>query len=154
MAPSVVAQVTAMAAEPCRELGLELVDVVYAKEHGRYILRIFIDKPGGVTIDDCEAFSNSIGRLLDEADPIPNQYYLEVSSPGIDRPLKKVEDFDRFSGSKAAIKLYAPLEGRRSWQGILRGVREGQVVLQVEENEVLLPLSQIAKANLLGDIDI
>lgn len=157
MASKVAAAVTAMAEPVCRELGLELVDVDYAKEGSRYMLRIFIDKPGGITIDDCELFSRTIDPVLDAADPVPGSYYLEVSSPGLDRPLRKEADFRRFAGAKISIRTFSPIVGSpiggsRHLQGTLLGFDNGNVLLQQETTELAIPLDQVAKANLIPEL--
>jgi len=133
------------------ELNIEVVDVEFVKEAGRYFLRVYIDKPEGVDLDDCQAFSERIGVLLDEKDPIPQAYYLEVSSPGVERPLKKPKDFERFAGREAQIKTFAAIDGQKLFKGTLLGVRDGQVVISDGEKEFLLPLEQIAKAHLTFD---
>ncbi|GAV24541.1 ribosome maturation factor [Carboxydothermus islandicus] len=133
------------------ELNLEVVDVEFVKEAGRYFLRIYIDKDEGVDLDDCQNFSERIGVILDEEDPIPQSYYLEVSSPGIERPLKKLADFEKFAGREAQIKTFAAIEGQKQFKGKLLGVRDGQVVIDAGNGEVQIPLEQIAKANLTFD---
>ena len=131
--------------------GAEVVDVEYVKERGEYYLRIFIDKPGGVGLDDCQAFSEEIGELLDEVDPIPGSYSLEISSPGIERPLKKERDFIRFAGRLAAIKTYAPLDGRKNWKGTLQGLQDDHVLIEVDGRQVTIPIASIAKAHLVAE---
>ncbi|MDN5294078.1 MAG: ribosome maturation factor RimP [Eubacteriales bacterium] len=141
-------RVMEMAAPLASELGLELVDVEYVKEGGSWILRLFIDKEGGVSHADCQALSEKIDPLLDQEDLIPHSYFLEVSSPGIERPLKKKEDFDRYRGSRVKIKTFAAIGGQKNWTGILMGTEEGNVVLTVDEKRVLIPLDQVASARL------
>lgn len=141
-------RVMEMAAPLASELGLELVDVEYVKEGGSWILRLFIDKEGGVSHDDCQALSEKIDPLLDQEDLIPHSYFLEVSSPGVERPLKKKEDFDRYLGSRVKIKTFAPIGGQKNWTGILMGTEEENVVLTVDEKRVLIPLDQVASARL------
>ena len=140
-----------LAAEIAGAFGLELVDAEYVKERGEYFLRVYIDKPGGVTLDDCEAFSVVLGERLDEVDPIPNSYSLEISSPGIERPLKKEADFERFAGRRVAVRTYAPLDGRKNWKGVLHGLSDGHVVLEVDGQRVTIPLTSIAKAHLVAE---
>lgn len=142
---------TQLAEEVAARQGAEVVDVEYVKEQGQYYLRIFIDKPGGVGLDDCQAFSEEIGALLDEVDPIPSSYSLEISSPGIERPLKKERDFQRFSGRLAAIKTYAPLDGRKNWKGTLQGLEDGHVLIEVDGDLAKIPISAIAKAHLVAE---
>lgn len=127
-------------------LGYEMVDLEMSN-HGK-LLRLFIDKPGGVNIDDCALVSNHISRLL--AVEMDFDYdRLEVSSPGLDRPLRKEADFVRFCGEKAQIKLRVPLQGRKKFVGTLKSVQDGQVQLDVEGNIVDFALSNIDKARLV-----
>lgn len=100
-------------------LGFELDEVEYQKEHGNWVLTLYIDAPGGVSLDDCERVSRTVDPILDEADPIPEAYYLSVSSIGIDRPLKKDKDFARNVGSKLDVKLYAPVNKKKEFTGTL-----------------------------------
>lgn len=145
---SVAAVAENISAPVVEEMGLELVDVEYLKEGGRRILRVYIDKPGGVGHDDCEAVSKRLDALLDEKDPIPQSYYLEVSSPGIERPLKKLRDFQRFAGHMIRVTTFAPLEGRKKFTGRLAGVEEGALILEDNGNPVSIPLDQVASARL------
>ncbi len=107
-------------------LAFELVDVEYLKEGANWYLRIYIDKPGGVTIDDCQAISEQMGDILDQKDPIKQSYILEVSSPG-ERPLKKDRDFIRFKGEIVEVKLYQPLNGKKIYEGELLGLT-GEII--------------------------
>lgn len=151
MRKKVTEQVAELALPLAGQLNLELVDVEYTKEAGRYYLRVFIDKPGGVTLDDCQALSEKLDALLDEADPIPNPYVLEVSSPGIERPLKKVSDFQRFTGRLARIKTYAPVEGRKQFTGRLLTASDKEVKLAIDGREVAIALEGIASARLVAE---
>ena len=130
-------------------LGLELVDVEYLREGGRNILRLTIDKPGGVGHEDCQALSQAVSDRLDELDPIPEAYYLEVSSPGVERQLKKDADFQRFAGREAALHLYAAQDGKKTWQGTLRGFEAGAVLLETEEGLRRFPREQVSRAHLV-----
>ncbi|WP_406678417.1 ribosome maturation factor RimP [Moorella sp. ACPs] len=135
------------------EMGYELVDLQYGREGGRYILRLFIDRPEGIGLDDCEKVSRAVGDILDQEDPIPNSYYLEVSSPGLERPLKKETDFQRFAGRKIKLRTFAPIEGQRHFQGRLLGCREGQVQVQLDDGRRLaVTLDQVATARLVFDL--
>lgn len=127
---------------------LELVDVEYVKEGADWVLRVFIDKPGGVEIDDCEAVSRNLSDRLDEADPIPGTYLLEVSSPGLERPLKRPEDFERFAGQLVRITTFAPVDGQKEWQGTLIGLVDGKVQVQTKRGTVQIPQDQLASARL------
>jgi ribosome maturation factor RimP len=128
--------------------GFELVDLEYQREPQGWILRIYLDREGGVTLDDCADVSGEIGAVLEVKDVIPNPYVLEVSSPGLTRPLKKPEDFNKFSNRLVKIKLYEPLEGRKNFKGTLLGLEGEKVRLEVEGRVYELPLQGIAKANL------
>ncbi|MDE2290485.1 MAG: ribosome maturation factor RimP [Elusimicrobia bacterium] len=132
----------------------ELVDVRYVNEGGRWVLRLFIDRPGGVTIDDCERVSGRVGAFLDASDMMTHAYTLEVSSPGLDRVLKKDKDFERFTGHRVRVALRAPLDGRRRFSGFLRGVEGGQVVLENEGAFVRLDRAGIEEARLDPEIEI
>ena len=144
--------VEGLAAPVVIDLGMELVDVEYVKEGSQWYLRIFIDKPGGIFVDDCQAVSREVSRLMDEEDPIPNAYILEVSSPGLDRPLKKAGDYERFRGYKVVLTTYAPLNGKKSFSGRLEGLAEQGVILNVDGSEYVIPMEQVASARLAVDI--
>ena len=118
-------------------MGFELYDVEYQKEYGDWVLTFYIDKPGGVSIDECEAVSRAIEPILDEKDPIDSEYMLSVSSLGIDRPLKKQRDFERAMGTELEIKLYAPLKGKKLWIGTLQSVDEDSFTVETEQGEAL-----------------
>jgi ribosome maturation factor RimP len=111
--------------------GGELVDMQWRREGHRWMLRLFLDKPAGLTLDDCEYFSNRVGALLDEKDCISESYVLEVSSPGLDRVIKKDKDFARFSGKPVKLKLKLPENGQRRFAGVLQGLDEGKVAVKV-----------------------
>ncbi len=141
-------------AEPfAQSLGLELVDIEFVKEGGQLVLRFLIDKEGGVTLDDCEAFSRLLDPELDRLDPIDSSYLLQVSSPGIERPLKKESDYERFRGKLVKVKLYKALEGQKSYKGILHGLDDKrQVLLETKKQEIIqIPLELVAKAHLAMD---
>lgn len=128
-AKEIEALVAEMVAPILEETELELVDVEYVREKDWY-LRIFIDKEGGVEIDDCQLVSEKLTEILDEKDPIKDKYFLEVSSPGIDRPLKKEQDFINAYGSKVDIMFYAPWEGMKELVGILVAHDEENIEVQ------------------------
>ena len=115
------------------EKNFELVDVEFVKEGPNWYLRIYIDKEGGITIDDCEAVSRALEVELDKNDPIEQAYILEVSSPGIDRPLKKESDFAKYAGEIVDIKLYKAFEGSKEYQGALEGL-ENNIVTITDDN--------------------
>jgi len=145
----VVDAVTAAAAPLAEALGLEFVGVEYRKEGGRWFLRVFIDKPEGVRLEDCEALSERLGRVLDEKDLIPHAYFLEVSSPGVERPLKKPADFKRFTGREVRVITATPLNGRRRFTGRITNAGEGGIRLLVDGEELEIPYAVISKANLV-----
>ena len=130
------------------ELGLELVEVQFRPEAHGWVLRLFIDKEGGVTIDDCADVSREISAYLEAEDLIEHSYHLEVSSPGLERPLKRLEDFERFSGRKARIKLKEPVGEQRVFVGTLAGVEDQAVSLLVDGREQRFALNRIARARL------
>ncbi|HHY36124.1 MAG TPA: ribosome maturation factor RimP [Firmicutes bacterium] len=142
-------RIAALAEPIIEELKLELVDVEYRKEGSRWYLRLFIDKEGGVDVEDCREVSERVGQVLDEADPIPHSYYLEVSSPGVERPLKKKEDYLRFRGRTIKLKTYSPVAGRRNFRGLLQGIEADKVIIEVEKEQIAIPLEQVAKAHLV-----
>ncbi|MDN5346686.1 MAG: ribosome maturation factor RimP [Clostridia bacterium] len=147
----IVETVKSLAEPLLSNLGYELVDVEYRKERQGYVLRLFIDSPNGVGLDDCEAASRAVESELDRLDLIPHSYNLEVSSPGLERPLKKEEDFRRFQGRTAFIRTFAAFEGRRRFQGRLEGVGPEGVKIVTAEGTYILPLNQIASARLVID---
>jgi ribosome maturation factor RimP len=130
------------------ELGIELVDIQYTREGGRWFLRIFIDQPTGIGLEDCQLVSESIDPLLDEYDPIPHAYTLEVSSPGLDRPLKKPADFARFAGEHVKLTTFAPVEGRRKFKGKIIAAENHSITLDVQGDKFVLPFEQVASARL------
>jgi ribosome maturation factor RimP len=146
-------QIERLAAPVLAEHGTELADLQFVHEHGRWVLRFFIDKAGGVTLDDCATVSEHLSRILDAGDVIAQSYSLEVSSPGLNRPLKKEADWRRFVGEKVDVTLYAPREGRRHFRGRLESVGEGVAVVQEDPGlSFSLPLADVAKARLDPDI--
>jgi ribosome maturation factor RimP len=128
-------------------MGFELADID-AHLGRRGLLRLFIDRQGGVTLDDCQRVSEQVGAFLDVEDPLPGSYVLEVSSPGFDRRLRTLAHFERFKGEPARIELKDPREGRRNLTGRLVGVEGGDVLLEVEGEVWRLPLNDIAVARL------
>jgi ribosome maturation factor RimP len=129
--------------------GMELVDLEYRREGPRWMLRLFIDREGGVTVDDCARISRELGDLLDVKDVIPQAYVLEVSSPGLNRRIRKKEDFSRFAGQKVQLWLVSPKDGRRKIVGDLVGVEGEEVVVTATEGRFSVALTDIAKANLI-----
>lgn len=130
--------------------GLEIVEVEFAGSGRSRVLRIFIDKPGGVTHADCEFISENVGTILDVEDVVPGgSYNLEVSSPGLERKLSRPEDFVRFQGRKIKVLLREPVENRRHWEGVLAGFGEGNLTLEPAPGRTIsFPLQQVQRANL------
>lgn len=129
--------------------GLELVHWETVGPRNHFVLRIFIDKPGGVTLGDCERVSNQVGTLFDVEDLIPNQYTLEVSSPGIERGLYKPADYERFTGSRVKLRTAQPIDGQRNFKGVLLGISGDIVSLEADAaGRIDIPFEQIAKANI------
>ncbi len=127
----------------------DLVDVEFVKEGSNWYLRIFIDKDGGVTIEDCEKVSKNLSDVLDSVDPIKQSYYLEVSSPGIERPIKKEKDFIRFIGHKISVKLYTPIGGQKALIGILSSYKNDIVFLELDDGKIIeIPKDKIANSKL------
>ncbi len=128
----------------------ELVEVAYVKEGPSRYLRLFIDKEGGISHEDCQLVSKEISNYLDEVDPIKEEYILEVSSPGIERPLNKIEDYDRFAGRLAEVKLYAPINGLKLYVGEIKGVEDGNISLELEDDgaDLKIPFDKISSAKL------
>ena len=140
--------VSALAAPAAAELGLELWDVEYVREAGQWFLRIYIDKDGGVGIDDCEALSKALDPLLDEADPSPDSYVFEVSSAGAERELKRPGDFARFMGSHVEVRLYTAVAGSKTHVGTLTGYEDGAVRIESAGKEYVFEKAQVAKVRL------
>jgi ribosome maturation factor RimP len=149
-------------------MGYELVGMEYVGQGRRHLLRLYIDSPTGVTVDDCGRVSHQVSGILEVEDPIPGPYTLEISSPGLDRPLFEVQDFVRFIGHKIQVKLSPPaygspspkeeaqnagsIMGRRKVSGLLKGVQDMHIVVEEQGHELVLPLERIEKANLIPEV--
>ncbi len=133
-------------------LGYDFWGIEYLPNGRQSTVRLFIDAEKGVFIGDCEKVSRQFSGVLDVEDPLPEEYILEVSSPGLDRPLFYVEQYAQFKGESIQLRLRMPFEGRRKFAGILGGVENNDVIIQVETEEYLFPFESIEKANLLGKI--
>jgi ribosome maturation factor RimP len=152
-------------AEPyVRDAGFDLIEVQYVREQRGMVLRLFIDRPvagttegegstgsGGISVDDCERVSRDVSAALDVADKISQAYQLEVSSPGLDRPLRRERDFARFAGESARIRLTEGVEGRRNFSGTIRGAKDGRVEIACDGRSYELPIDDILRANLIQD---
>jgi len=132
--------------------GLELVDVEFKKEGKNWVLRVFIDKEGGVTLEDCQKISSLVGDLIEVEEVIEPAYTMEVSSPGLNRVLKKEKDFIRFSGKKIGVQCHAPLNGRKKFTGILKNFKNQSIHLEVNGQLQIIPINRVAKANLVIEI--
>jgi ribosome maturation factor RimP len=132
-----------------RALGFELVDIEYTTAGARNVLRIYIDHPEGITVDNCATVSRQVSAVLDVEDPIPEQYVLEVSSPGIDRPLVKREDFERYAGETVKVRMSEAVSGRKNFKGTLVGVEGGAVLVDVDKERYSLPMARIERARLV-----
>jgi len=144
----IVGQVQAIVNPLLLSEGLELVEIQYRREARGWVLRLFIDKEGGVTLDDCTRISQEIGRNLDVEDFILTPYILEVSSPGLTRPLKEEKDFIKYCNHLIKVKTFNPIEGHQQFKGKLLKVSEKQIEIETEGRIFRIPLSNVAKANL------
>ena len=164
-------------AEPyVRDAGFDLIEVQFGREQRGAVLRLFIDRPAGaagggtsvsggggdtgsatnptlISVDDCERVSRDVSAALDVADKIRNAYQLEVSSPGLDRPLRRERDFARFVGESARVRLEVGVEGRRNFSGTIRGAKDGHVEIACDGRSYELPIDDIVRANLVPDWD-
>jgi ribosome maturation factor RimP len=134
-------------------LGYELILLEFSPRDGSGLLRLFIDGPDGIGISDCEKVSREVAGVLDVEDPIRQAYQLEISSPGLDRPLAKPEHFQRFVGEIAKIQMLAPVSGRRRFQGVIASATKDEVLIETPEGVVTLPLADVEKARLVPNFD-
>ena len=148
----IVRQVGGLAEPLCASEGLELVHVEYRREPGGRILRLYIDRAGGVTLDDCVNVSRQLNNLLDVSLDDIGPYNLEVTSPGPERPLSKMQDYERFKGRKAKIKTCQPINDQKNFTGIILGVAAEQIKLSLNEKTIAIPFGDISKARLV-DVD-
>ncbi|GIO93334.1 MULTISPECIES: ribosome maturation factor RimP [Paenibacillus] len=130
------------------EHGFELVDVEYVKEGSSWFLRVFVDKEGGIDIDDCGVISEYLSQKLDENDPIPTAYFLEVSSPGAERPLKKKEDVAKAVGKNVFVTVYEPVDGLKEFEGKLESFEQEELVIQTGKKQHVIPYAKVASARL------
>jgi ribosome maturation factor RimP len=146
-------QLQTLLAPVIEALGYECWGLEFLSQGRHSLLRIYVDHANGILVEDCEKVSRQVSGVLDVEDPISNEYTLEVSSPGMDRPLFTLEQFAKHAGELVKIKLRSPYEGRRNFQGPLRGVEEQDVVVLVDDHEYLLPIDMIDKANIVPRFD-
>lgn len=147
---AVAASVRGLAEPVCAAEGLDLVYVEYQREARGRVLRLYIDRPGGVTLDDCAHLSRQLGDIMDVHLETEGPYRLEVSSPGVDRPVGRPADFDRFAGHEATIRTVRPRDGRRRFTGELAGLTDEVVALRTPEGTVRIPLDEILRARLVN----
>lgn len=148
---ALVTQIYEMVKPISDELNYEIYHVEYVKENGEYYLRIYIEKEGGITLSDCEALSRRVSDLMDEKDPIPEAYFLEVSSPGLNRTLFTEAHYKRFVGREVMVKLTKAIEGKKSIKGILKEVNEENVIVEADTLISILK-DKIKSANIEGEI--
>jgi ribosome maturation factor RimP len=147
-AAEIIASVRVLAEPLCESEGMELIHIEYQPETGGQILRLYIDKPGGVTLDDCVYISRQLGDLLDVGMTGMGSYHLEVSSPGSERPLSRRADFDRFKGEIVKIKTNRPMSGRKNFTGTLMGIAGEMIEINTEDGAVTIPFKDVNKARL------
>lgn len=131
-----------------REHGFELVDIEYVKEGSNWFLRVFVDKDGGIDIEDCSRISEYLSERLDERDPIPDAYFLEVSSPGAERPLKKPEDYRRAVGKHVHVTTYEPVGGEKVFEGLLQSYDGERLMIDTGKRQAEVPMDKVASARL------
>lgn len=141
-------KVTQLALPIVEQEGCSLWDVEYVREAGTWYLRVYIDKDGGVGIEDCERISRALDPVLDEADPIPDSYVFEVGSAGIERELKRPSDFERYMGSEVELRLYQPHEGSKVFVGVLSAYNDGTVTITCGDRELSFTKAQTAQVKL------
>ena len=146
-------QLQALLAPVVEALGYQCWGIEFISQGRHSLLRVYIDHANGILVDDCEKVSRQLSGVLDVEDPISGEYTLEVSSPGMDRPLFTVEQYAAHVWWQVKVKLRSPYEGRRNFQGVLRGVEGQDVVVQVDDHEYLLPIDSIDKANIIPRFD-
>ena len=148
---ALVTQIYEMVKPISDELNYEIYHIEYVKENGEYYLRIYIEKEGGITLNDCEALSRRVSDLMDEKDPIAEAYFLEVSSPGLNRTLFTEAHYKRFVGREVMVKLTKAIEGKKSIKGILKEVNEENIVVEAD-SLVIVPKDKIKSTNIEGEI--
>ena len=150
----IVDRVRAMADPILFNEGIALVDIEYLRESRGWVLRLYLDKEGGITLDDCTRISEEVGRTLDVEDVIETPYTLEVSSPGLARRLKTEKDFMKYQGSLVKVKTVSPIDNRRKFKGRLLGVSENRIEVETDGGIFQIPLSNVGKANLEFERDV
>jgi ribosome maturation factor RimP len=152
-APAWLKHVQDLAASVAARHGATLFSLEVGGEGRRPVVRVSVEREGGLNVEDCARISEELSRALDLHDPIPHAYMLEVASPGLDRPLRSAEDFVRFAGRKIELTVREPIEGRRRWRGRLIGLDGPDVVLKLDADTARLPLERVATARLVVEMD-
>jgi ribosome maturation factor RimP len=150
---SILVNTTQLIEPVLEEMGFELVDVEYVSEKGRWILRIYVDKEGGITVDECARVSKELGNLIDVKEIFLHEYIMEVSSPGLNRALKKKKHIVQSIGKKIKIRMAIPINGRRNFTGHLRDFQNGTLFVETKEQVFLLNWQDVEKANLVYDFN-
>jgi len=153
MTESLLKEIALLIEPVLAEMGIDLVDMEYRSGQGRRVLRIYADRPTGINLDDCAMVSREIGNLLDVKDLLQHHYVLEVSSPGLNRPLKREKDFLRAIGRKVKVKTAVPLKGRRNFSGVLQSFENGMLQLKLDDTVVQIPEESVKMANLEFDFE-
>ena len=148
MNQGILSTIEALVLPYLEETGYELVDIEYVKEGGNRFLRIVVDKPGGIDIEDCSRISEFVSAKLDETDPISEAYFLEITSPGAERPLKKPEDYLNALNKHVYVTTYEPFNGRKEFEGVLEAYDQEQLVVIVGKTKYSIPISKVAGARL------
>jgi ribosome maturation factor RimP len=146
-------RITEMLTASVEDLGYELVGVEYIRAGKHSTLRVYIDQEEGILVDDCAAVSRQVSAIMDVEDPITNEYSLEVSSPGMNRPLFKAEHYQTFAGDEVKIQLRMPIQNRRRWKGVIVSAEDEIICLNVDGREERFALSNIQKANIVPKFD-
>jgi ribosome maturation factor RimP len=133
------------------DIGVEIVDMEFQKEQGRLIFRIFVDTKDGVTHETCRLVNDIVEPIMDQEDLIKEPYYLEISSPGLERVIKKESDFERFKGNRVKVRSRDPVAGQKHFTGILKGLENNEIVLELEDKTVRIPRSDTVKVRLVAE---
>ena len=148
---ALVTQIYEMVKPIADELNYEIYHIEYVKENGEYYLRIYIEKEGGITLSDCEALSRRVSEIMDEKDPIPEAYFLEVSSPGLNRTIFTEAHYKRFVGREVMVRFTKAIDGKKNAKGILKEVNEDNIIVEVD-TLISIPKDKIKSANIEGEI--
>jgi ribosome maturation factor RimP len=148
----IVERVRTLVAPYLEDNGVELVEITYRREQAGMTLKLLVDTPGGIRIDECESLNDHLSALLDEEDVIAEHYVIEVSSPGLDRPIKTDRDFERSIGKRIEVTTFAPVDGKKTHEGALIGMDKGNIVIESSGVSTVIPREKIALARLQVEI--